>query len=36
MGWEVFSWHSVDPIAKISEKINRYQYLGILKHKVKP
>ena len=33
---QLFSWHDVGSILKINEKINYYQYMGILKTKWHP
>lgn len=30
------SWHDVGPIVNINGKIYRYQFMGILKHKMAP
>lgn len=36
MVWGSFSWHGVGPIVKINAKMDRYQYLDILKNKMEP
>lgn len=36
MVWGSFSWHGVGPIVKINGKMDRYQYLDILKNQMEP
>lgn len=36
MVWGAFSWHGVGPIVKIVDKMDRFQYLSILKNTMEP
>lgn len=36
MVWGAFSWHGVGPIVKIVNKMDRFQYLDILKNNMEP
>ena len=36
MVWGAFSWHGVGPLVKINGKMDKFQYLDILKNHMEP